>query len=56
VNITDPPKDFVVTGNVLMLRERSQAVVWENLRIKLDELPKVIEQLKALAGTHAGNM
>jgi hypothetical protein len=56
VNITDPPKDFVVAGNVLTLRERNRPVVWENLRIKVDELPKAIEQLKALAGEHAGNM
>jgi hypothetical protein len=56
VSLTEPPKDFVITGNTLTLRERERQVIWENLRIKYDELPKVIEQLKVLAGTNAGDM
>jgi hypothetical protein len=39
VTIDDPTKDFDLKEGVLTLRERSGSAVWENLRVKLDELP-----------------
>jgi stearoyl-CoA desaturase (delta-9 desaturase) len=46
VSIDDPTKDFHVTGNTLSLCERDGPAVWENLRMKVDDLAAAIKQLK----------
>ena len=46
VSIDDPPKDFQLTGGTLSLRERNGPAVWENLRMKVDDLAAAIKQLK----------
>jgi hypothetical protein len=46
VTIDNPTKDFDLKDDTLTLRERNGSAVWENLRVKLDELPAVIENLK----------
>jgi hypothetical protein len=46
VTLDDPPKDFELTNGALMLRERHGGAVYENLRVKLDEVPAIIRSLK----------
>jgi hypothetical protein len=46
VSIDDPPKDFHLAGNNLTLRECNGPAVWENLRMKVDDLTAAIKQLK----------
>lgn len=46
VTIDNPTKDFDLKDDTLMLHERYGSAVWENLRVKLDELPAVIRDLK----------
>src|SRR5262249_53509239 len=46
VTIDNPTKDFDLKAGTLSLRERYGSAVWENLRVKLDELPAVIRDLK----------
>jgi hypothetical protein len=48
VTIDNPTKDFEITNGMLTLRERNGSAVYENLRVKLDELPAVIRELKGL--------
>ena len=48
VNIDNPAKDFNLQDDTLTLRERYGNVVWENLRVKLADLPAVIRDLKGL--------
>jgi hypothetical protein len=48
VSIDNPTKDFDITDRALTLRERNGSAVYENLRVKLDELPAVIQELKGL--------
>jgi hypothetical protein len=47
VTIDNPTKDFDLSDGSLTLRERNGSAVWENLRVKFDELPKVISDLKS---------
>jgi hypothetical protein len=53
VSIDDPPKDFHLTGNTLSLRERYGPGVWENLRMKVDDLAAAIKQLKGYGSNEA---
>jgi glycyl-tRNA synthetase (class II) len=46
VTIDNPTKDFDLKDDTLTLRERNGSAVWENLRVKFDELPAIIEDLK----------
>jgi hypothetical protein len=46
VTIDNPTKDFDLKDDTLTLRERYGSAVWENLRVKFDELPAIIEDLK----------
>jgi hypothetical protein len=46
VTIDNPTKDFDLKDSSLTLRERYGSAVWENLRVKFDELPAVIRDLK----------
>jgi hypothetical protein len=46
VSIDNPTKDFDLKGGALTLCERSGSAIWENLRVKLGELPAVITNLK----------
>ena len=47
VSIDDPPKDFHLKESSLSLRERNGPAVWENLRMKVDDLFAAIKQLKS---------
>jgi hypothetical protein len=47
VSIEDPPKDFHLIGNTLSLRERNGSAVWENLRMKVDDLIAATKQLRS---------
>jgi hypothetical protein len=46
VSIDNPTKDFDLKDGTLTLRERYGSAAWENLRVKFDELPAVIKDLK----------
>jgi hypothetical protein len=44
--LDDPPKDFEITNDTLTMRERLGSAIYENLRVRFDELPDKIKQLK----------
>jgi hypothetical protein len=47
LSLDNPPKDFELTsGNALIMRERNGGAIFENLRVKFDELPEKIKELK----------
>ena len=48
VTLDNPTKDFHLINNSLTLRERNGSAVFDNLRVKLDELPEVVRALKGL--------
>jgi hypothetical protein len=47
LSLDNPTKDFDNTNGTLTMRERDGSAIYENLRVKLDELPAIIRELKS---------
>ena len=47
LSLDNPTKDFDITNGTLTMRERYGSAVYENLRVKLDELDAIIRGLKS---------
>ena len=47
LSLDNPTKDFDITNGTLTMRERYGSAVYEDLRVKLDELAPIIRGLKS---------